>query len=112
MTRATALRRIVAITAVALSAGTTAGPASAGTSDPNSRASLVQQGAPSISHANAPAPSSIDWGYIAIGSSAVALMLTGVCAAVTTGRRHAQQDKARRIPIAPHDRQTTGGKST
>jgi hypothetical protein len=114
MTRATALRRSIAIIAVALAASTTAGPASARTSDPDSRASLVHQRAPGIPHAKAPAAArnSIDWGYIAIGSSAVALMLTGVCAAVTTGRRHAQRDNARRKPIAPRDRQTTGGRST
>jgi hypothetical protein len=30
---------------------------------------------------------SVNWGYVAIGSSAVALVLTGICAVVVTGRR-------------------------
>lgn len=100
MARATPLRRIDTIIAVALAVSTTPGPASARTFDLDSRGSLVQQPAPSISRTRAPtaARGSIDWGYIAIGSSALALVLTGVCAAVTTGRRHAQHDKPRRAP--------------
>ena len=95
MTRATALRRIIA---VALAISTTAGSAWARPVDPNSRDSVIPQPAPSIARTDAPDParSSFDWGYIAIGSSAVALILAGACLAVTTHRRHALEDKQRR----------------
>ena len=98
MTRATTLRRIIA---VALAVSVTAGSASARTFDFNSHGSLVQQPAPGISPATAPTAggSSVDWGYVAIGASTVALVLTGVCGAVTTSRRRARQDKPRRAPI-------------
>jgi hypothetical protein len=98
MTRATALRRIIGIIAVALAISTTAGSAWARPIDPNSRDSIVQQPAPSMARTDAPtaAGSSFDWGYIAIGSSAVALVLAGACVALTTHRRHAPEDNTQR----------------
>jgi hypothetical protein len=62
---------------------------------------LTSQPAHSIAHANAPttAGSSVDWGYIAIGSSAAALALIGA-GAVTTSRRRSHHDKPRRATIA------------
>lgn len=98
MTRATALRRIIGIIAVALVISTTAGSAWASQVDPNSRDFAVQQPAPSIARTGAPtaAGSSFDWGYIAIGSSAIALVLAGACVAATTRRRRALEDKTRR----------------
>jgi hypothetical protein len=101
MTRTNLFRRIVAVVAVALALGTIAGPASARTFDFNSHGSLVQQPAPSASQAANPASSGtgIEGGYIAIGASAAALVLTGICGTVMTGRRRAQQDKAPRAPI-------------
>jgi hypothetical protein len=99
MTRTILFRRIVGVVAVALALGTIAGPASARTFDFNSNGSLVQQPAQSITPGTAPASggSSIDWGYIAIGSSVAALVLIGVGGAVTIGRRRAQQDQPRRV---------------
>jgi hypothetical protein len=99
MIRTILFRRIVGVVAVALALGTIAGPASARTFDFNSNGSLVQQPAQSITPRTAPASggSSIDWGYIAIGSSVAALVLIGVGGAVTIGRRRAQQDKPRRV---------------
>jgi hypothetical protein len=111
MSGAIALLRIIA---VALAISTTTGSAGASPFDPNSRDSVVQQPASSIARADAlaAARSGFDWGYIAIGSSAVALVLAGACVAVTTVRRHAEQATAPRKPIARRDRQTTGGRST
>ena len=99
MTRATALRRIIGIIAVALAISTTAGSAWASPVDPNSRDSIGQQPAPSIARTDAPkaAGSSFDWGYIAIGSSAVALVLAGACVTVTTRRRRAPEDQKQRL---------------
>jgi hypothetical protein len=101
MTRTTALRRIIRIIAVVLAMSTTAGSASATPFDPNTRDSLAQQPAHSIVHTNAPAAagSSVDWGYIAIGSSAVALALIGAGVAVTS-RRRSREDRPRRATIA------------
>ena len=98
MTRTTVLRRILAVVAVALALSTTAGPASARTFDFNSNGSLVQQPAQSISPATAPVSggNSTEWGYVAIGSSAAALVLIGVGGTLTIGRRRAQQDKPQR----------------
>lgn len=98
MTRPITFRRIVGVVAVVLALAATAGPASARTFDFNSNGSLVQQPAQSISAETAPASggSSIDWGYVAIGSSVAALVLIGVGGAVTIGRRRAQQDKPQR----------------
>ena len=91
MTRTIVFRRIVGVVAVALALGTIAGPASARTFDFNSNGSLVQQPPPSTSPAANPASggSGIEWGYVAIGSSAAALALIGV-GAVATGRRRSQ----------------------
>jgi hypothetical protein len=74
---------------VAPALGTIAGPASARTFDFNSNGSLVQQPAQSVTPETAPASggSSIEWGYIAIGSSAVALALIGAGVATTSRRR-------------------------
>jgi hypothetical protein len=101
MTRTIVFRRIVGIVAVALALGAIAGPASARTFDFNSNGSLVQQPAPSTSAAAAPASggSSIDWGYVAIGSSVVALAVIGV-GAVATGRRRSREDRPQRATIA------------
>jgi len=101
MTRTIVFRRIVGIVAVALTLGAIAGPASARTFDFNSNGSLVQQPAPSTSPPAAPASggSSIDWGYVAIGSSVVALALIGV-GAVATGRRRSRKDRPQRATIA------------
>ncbi len=98
MTRTILFRRIVAIVAVTLALGAIAGPASARTFDFNSNGSLVQQ---SNSAGTAPASggSSIEWGYIAIGSSAAALALIAV-GAVTTGRRRSREDRPQRATIA------------
>jgi hypothetical protein len=98
MTRTTVFRRIVGIVAVALALGAIAGPASARTFDVNANGSLVYGPAPSASAAAAPASSgsSIDWGYVAIGSSVVALALIGV-GAVAAGRR--RSDKRQRATI-------------
>jgi hypothetical protein len=79
---------------VALALGAIAGPASA---DFTSNGSLVQQPAPSTSPAADPASreNSIDWGYVAIGSSVVALVLIGV-GALATGRRRSGQGRPER----------------
>jgi hypothetical protein len=62
---------------------------------------LTSQPAHSIAHTNAPttAGSSVDWGYIAIGSSAAALMLIGAGAAATS-RRRSREDRSQRATIA------------
>jgi hypothetical protein len=101
MTRTIVFRRIAGIAAVALAIGAIAGPASARTFDFNSNGSLVQQPSPSTS---APADtasggSSIDWGYVAIGSNAAALVLIGVGAAAT-GRHRSPEDRSQRATIA------------
>jgi hypothetical protein len=86
---------------VALAVGAIAGPASARTFDFNSHGSLVQQPAPGTSAAGDPASggSGIEWGYIAIGSSVVALALIGV-GGVATGRRRSREDRPQRATIA------------
>jgi hypothetical protein len=101
MTRTIVFRRIVGIVAVALTLGAIAGPASARTFDFNSNGSLVLQPAPTTSAAAHPASggSSIDWSYVAIGSSVVALALIGV-GAVATGRRRSHKDRPQRATIA------------
>ena len=101
MTRITVFRRILGIIAVALALGTTASPASARTFDFNSTGSLVQQSAPSTSPAANPASggSGIEWGYIAIASSAVALALIAVGAAATA-RHRLREDRPQRATIA------------
>jgi hypothetical protein len=101
MTRTIVFRRIVGIVAVALALGAIAGPASARYFDFNSNGSLVLQPPPSTSAAAHPAPggSSIDWGYVAIGSSVVALALIGV-GAVATSRRRSREDRPQRATIA------------
>jgi amino acid transporter len=106
MTRIIVFRRIVGIVAVALTLGAIAGPASARTFDFNSNGSLVLQPAPTTSAAAHPAVarpasggSSIDWSYVAIGSSVVALALIGV-GAVATGVRRSHKDKPQRATIA------------
>jgi hypothetical protein len=87
--------------AAALALGTIAGPASARTFDFNSIGSLVQQPAPRTSPVGEPASSSsgVDWGYIAIGTSAAALALIGV-GMVASGRRSSRQDTQQRFTIS------------
>jgi hypothetical protein len=101
MTRTNLFRRIVVAVVVALALGTIVGPASARTFDFNSRGSMVQQLAPSASPAANPGSSGagIEWGYIAIGASAVALALIGV-GVVTTSRRRSHQNEPHRATIA------------
>ena len=87
--------------AVALALGAIAGPASGRTFDFDSNGSLAQQRAPSTAPAADPASSenSIDWGYVAIGSSVVALALIGV-GAIVAGRRRSRTDRPQRATIA------------
>ncbi|HYB22909.1 MAG TPA: hypothetical protein VED41_03870 [Solirubrobacteraceae bacterium] len=106
MTRTIVFRRIVGIVAVALALGAIAGPASARTFDFNSNGALVEQPPPSMPAPSTPIAaepasggSSINWGYVAIGSSVVALVLIGV-GAVATGRRRSREDSPRRATIA------------
>jgi MYXO-CTERM domain-containing protein len=109
MTRTILFRRIVAVVGVMLALATAAGPASAKTFGFNSNGSLVlnsngshvQGSAPSASPRANPATSGtgIEWGYIAIGSSAAALVLIGVGAAAT-GRRRSREDRSQRATIA------------
>lgn len=98
MIRSSRFRRIARVLAVALTLATTAGSASGRTFEFNAQGSLVQQPAPGISRAGTAATggSSIEWGYIAIGSSAAALALIGVGGVVASGRRRPQRDKQRR----------------
>jgi hypothetical protein len=74
------------------SIGAIAGPASARTFYFNSNGSLVEQ---SNSARTDPASggSSIEWGYLAIGSSAAALILIGI-GAVASGRHRSHQHTA------------------
>jgi hypothetical protein len=97
MTCTTVFRRILGVVAVAFALGAIAGPASARTFDFNSNGSLVQQPAPSTSPgANAPSGGGgIEWSYVAIGSSAVALALIGV-GAIAIGHRRSHQDRPQR----------------
>jgi amino acid transporter len=101
MTRTVVFRQILGIFAVALALGVIAGPASARTFNFNSNGSVVQQPPPSTSAAANPTSggSSIDWGYVAIGSGVAALALIGV-GAVTTGRRRSREDRPQRATIA------------
>jgi hypothetical protein len=99
MTRSILFRRIVAVVAVALALATAAGPASARTFDFNSNGSLVLNSSASQRANPATGGTGIAWGYIAIGSSAAALMLIGVGAAVTV-RRPAREDRSQRAAIA------------
>jgi hypothetical protein len=101
MTRTILFRRIVGVVAVVLALGAIAGPASARNFYFNSNGSLVLQPVPSTSAAAHPASggSSIDWGYVAIGSSAAALALIAVGVAAT-GRRRARKDTPQRATIA------------
>jgi hypothetical protein len=101
MTRTMLFRRIVGVVAVVLALGAIAGPASARNFYFNSNGTLVLQPAPSTPAAAHPASggSSIDWGYVAIGSSAVALALIAVGGAAT-GRRSSRKDTPKRATIA------------
>ncbi len=100
MTRTILFRRIVGAVAVALALATAAGPASARTFDFNSNGSLVQQPtSPGTTTTAATGDSGIEWGYIAIGASAAALVLIGVGAAAT-GRRRSREDRSQRATIA------------
>lgn len=101
MIRSRWFRRIAEVVAVALTLGTTVGSASGRTFDFNARGSLVQQQAPQVSRAGSPAAggSGIEWGYVAIGSSAAALTLIGVGGAVAAGRRGPRRDRAGRPTI-------------
>ena len=91
MTRTIPFRRIVGVVlAVTLALAAIAGPASARTFGFNSNGSLVQQ-SNSAGTAAASSGSSIEWGYIAVGSSAAALALIGV-GAIATGQRRSSQD--------------------
>lgn len=84
---------------MALALGAIAGPAPARTFNVNSNGSLVQQPAPITSLAADPASdaSSIDPGYVAIGSSVIALALIGV-GAVATRRRRSREGRPQRSP--------------
>jgi hypothetical protein len=101
MTHTIFFRRIVGIVAVALALGAIAGPATARPFDLNSNGSLVEQPPQSTPAPAHPAPrgSSIDWGYVAIGSTVVALALIGA-GAVATGRRRSRKDRPQRATIA------------
>ncbi len=94
MTRTTVFRRIVGIVAVALTLAIAAGPASARTFDFNSNGSLIQ-GSTSRSSLTA-GPSSFDWGYVAVGASAVGLILLGAGGILAAGRRRQQPQNAHR----------------
>ena len=98
MTRTILSRLIVGIVAVTLALGAIAGPASARTFNFNSNGSLVQQPT-SPGTTTASGGSGVAWGYIAIGSSAAALVLIGVGAAAT-GRRRSRADRSQRATIA------------
>jgi hypothetical protein len=100
MTRTIVFRRIVGIVAMALALGAIAGPASARYFDFNSHGSLVLQPAQSTPAAAEPATGggSIDWGYVAIGSSVVALALIGAGVAATS-RRRSREDRPQRATI-------------
>ena len=101
MTRTIVFRRIVGSWLSCSHLATIASPASARNFDFNSNGTLVQQPAPNSSAAAEPASggSSIDWGYVAIGSSAAALTLIGVGTAAT-GRRRSREDRPQRATIA------------
>jgi hypothetical protein len=101
MTRSIVFRRILRIVAVALALGAVAGPASARPFDLDSNGSLGLVPPPSTAVAARPASSgsSIDWGDVAIGSSAAALVVIGV-GALATGRRRSQKDSPKRTTIA------------
>jgi hypothetical protein len=89
MTRSIFFRRIVGVVAVTLALGAIAGPASARTFYFNSNGSLVLQPAPSTSPPadSASGGAGIDWGYVAIGSSAAALILIGIGAVASAHTR-------------------------
>jgi hypothetical protein len=93
MARTIVFRRLFGILAVALALGAIAGPASARTFYFNSHGSFVQLSGPSAAAAahSASGASGIDWGYIAIGSSAAALALIAV-GAVAIGHRRPRRD--------------------
>ena len=96
MTSTIPFRRIVGVVvAVALAMGAIAGPASARTFYFNSNGSLVQQAGPSTLAAAHPASdgSSIDWGYVAIGSSAAALALIAVGAGLAISQRRGRRTR-------------------
>ena len=96
MTRTIVFRRIVGIVAVALALGAIAGPASARTFDFNPNGSLVQQPAPSTSSPGtnrSSAGNSIEWGYIAIGSSAAALALIAAGAGLAVSQRRGRRTR-------------------
>jgi MYXO-CTERM domain-containing protein len=108
MTRKILSRRFVRVLGVVLALATAAGPASARTFDLNSQCSLVHYPTPPGTTTTATASArtttasghdGIEWGYIAIGSSAAALALIGVGAAAT-GRRRSREDRSRRATIA------------
>jgi hypothetical protein len=93
MTRTIPFRRIVGVVvAVSLAMGAIAGPASARTFYFNSNGSLVEQ---SNSAGTVPASggSSIDWGYVAIGSSALALALIAVGAGLAVSQRRGRRTR-------------------
>jgi hypothetical protein len=103
MTRSILFRQIVGVIAVTLALGAIAGPASARTFYFNSNGSLIQQPAPSTSPPADPASggTGIEWGYIAIGSSAAALILIGI-GAVASGR-HARTSTWKSPRVTAHD---------
>jgi len=93
MTRTILFCRIVGVVvAVALTLGAIAGPASARTFYFNANGSLVEQ---SNSAGTVPASggSSIEWGYIAIGSSAAALALIAVGAGLAVPQRRGRRTR-------------------
>jgi hypothetical protein len=99
MTHTILFRRIVAVVAVTLALGAIAGPASARTFYFNANGSLVQQPTSPRITPTASGGSGVEWGYIAIGSSAAALVLIGVGAAAI-GRRRSREDRSQRATIA------------
>lgn len=102
MTRTILFRRIVLVVGVVLALATAAGPASA-------RSDLNSNGAPVFQEPTTPGTTTtatttgggggIEWGYIAIGTSAAALALIGVGAAASV-RRRSRQDRSQRATIA------------
>jgi hypothetical protein len=106
MARSILFRRIVGVVAVTLAMGVVVGVASARTFDLNSNGSLVQHsdsaGSTRAGTARASGGSSIEWGYVAIGSSAAALALIAI-GAVASGRGRLRKDAGSHVAVSAHD---------